>query len=161
MEGNKNAYASVINDLHPPIITRYVRLIPVTKLSTTVCMRVELYGCPWEGRTHEHTVTLQMSVCPLALLTLEVVDSVDLDFNLFSEMFTSPQRRVNSLETFSFKNVNIKTCRDCTTIFNLLCNKTKTQQHILCQNLLEILSHSLSTEEFASNKQTFYLNWVI
>ncbi|XP_070820825.1 discoidin domain-containing receptor 2 [Chaetodon trifascialis] len=48
MEGNKNAYASVINDLHPPIITRYVRLIPVTKLSTTVCMRVELYGCPWE-----------------------------------------------------------------------------------------------------------------
>ncbi len=58
MEGNKNAYASVINDLHPPIITRYVRLIPVTKLSTTVCMRVELYGCPWEGRTHKHTVTL-------------------------------------------------------------------------------------------------------
>ncbi|CAJ1069644.1 discoidin domain-containing receptor 2 isoform X1 [Xyrichtys novacula] len=48
MEGNKNAYASVINDLHPPIITRYVRLIPVTVLSTTVCMRVELYGCPWE-----------------------------------------------------------------------------------------------------------------
>uniref|UniRef100_A0A4W6G6C4 Discoidin domain-containing receptor 2 n=1 Tax=Lates calcarifer TaxID=8187 RepID=A0A4W6G6C4_LATCA len=48
MEGNKNAYASVINDLHPPVITRYVRLIPVTKLSTTVCMRVELYGCPWD-----------------------------------------------------------------------------------------------------------------
>lgn len=50
IEGNKNAYASVINDLHPPVITRYVRLIPVTVLSTTVCMRVELYGCPWEGR---------------------------------------------------------------------------------------------------------------
>uniref|UniRef100_A0A671UIF7 Discoidin domain-containing receptor 2 n=1 Tax=Sparus aurata TaxID=8175 RepID=A0A671UIF7_SPAAU len=48
MEGNKNAYASVINDLHPPIITRYIRLIPVTRVSTTVCMRVELYGCPWE-----------------------------------------------------------------------------------------------------------------
>uniref|UniRef100_A0A8C9YJV8 receptor protein-tyrosine kinase n=1 Tax=Sander lucioperca TaxID=283035 RepID=A0A8C9YJV8_SANLU len=48
MQGNKNAYTSVINDLHPPIITRYVRLIPVTILSTTVCMRVELYGCPWE-----------------------------------------------------------------------------------------------------------------
>ncbi|XP_023254913.1 discoidin domain-containing receptor 2-like, partial [Seriola lalandi dorsalis] len=48
MEGNKNAYASVINDLHPPIITRYVRLIPVNKLLTTVCMRVELYGCPWD-----------------------------------------------------------------------------------------------------------------
>ncbi|KAK1892001.1 Discoidin domain containing receptor 2 [Dissostichus eleginoides] len=48
MEGNKNAYTSLINDLHPPIITRYVRLIPVPKLSTTVCMRVELYGCLWE-----------------------------------------------------------------------------------------------------------------
>uniref|UniRef100_A0A3B5AWG6 Discoidin domain-containing receptor 2 n=1 Tax=Stegastes partitus TaxID=144197 RepID=A0A3B5AWG6_9TELE len=48
MDGNKNAYASVINDLHPPIVARYVRLIPVTKLSTTVCMRVELYGCPWD-----------------------------------------------------------------------------------------------------------------
>uniref|UniRef100_H3C501 Discoidin domain-containing receptor 2 n=1 Tax=Tetraodon nigroviridis TaxID=99883 RepID=H3C501_TETNG len=48
IEGNKNTYASVINDLHPPIITRYIRLLPVTKHSPTVCMRVELYGCPWE-----------------------------------------------------------------------------------------------------------------
>ncbi|TNN52201.1 Discoidin domain-containing receptor 2 [Liparis tanakae] len=50
MEGNKNAYTSVINDLHPPAVTRYVRLIPVTRLSTTVCMRAELYGCQWDGR---------------------------------------------------------------------------------------------------------------
>ncbi|XP_056275368.1 discoidin domain-containing receptor 2 isoform X2 [Pseudoliparis swirei] len=48
MEGNKNAYTSVINDLHPPAVTRYVRLIPVTRLSTTVCMRAELYGCQWD-----------------------------------------------------------------------------------------------------------------
>ncbi|XP_026198581.1 discoidin domain-containing receptor 2 isoform X2 [Anabas testudineus] len=48
IEGNKNAYQSVINDIHPPIITRYIRVIPVTKLSTTVCMRVELYGCLWD-----------------------------------------------------------------------------------------------------------------
>uniref|UniRef100_A0A3Q0SDX9 receptor protein-tyrosine kinase n=1 Tax=Amphilophus citrinellus TaxID=61819 RepID=A0A3Q0SDX9_AMPCI len=48
IEGNKDAYTSVFKDLHPPIITRHVRLLPVTKLSTTVCMRVELYGCPWE-----------------------------------------------------------------------------------------------------------------
>lgn len=64
IEGNKNAYASVINDLHPPVITRYVRLIPVTVLSTTVCMRVELYGCPWEGRnaqTHGARRVLRLS----------------------------------------------------------------------------------------------------
>nr|XP_057927117.1 discoidin domain-containing receptor 2 isoform X3 [Doryrhamphus excisus] len=47
MEGNKNAYEPVINDLHPPVVTRWVRLIPLTELST-VCMRAELYGCPWE-----------------------------------------------------------------------------------------------------------------
>lgn len=65
MEGNKNAYTSVINDLHPPVITRHVRLIPVTRLSTTVCMRVELYGCPWDGGTHAHTHThtLLITVC--------------------------------------------------------------------------------------------------
>lgn len=50
MEGNTNAYESVIKDLYPPIITRHVRLIPVTMVSTTVCMRVELYGCPWDGK---------------------------------------------------------------------------------------------------------------
>uniref|UniRef100_A0A3P9L084 Discoidin domain-containing receptor 2 n=1 Tax=Oryzias latipes TaxID=8090 RepID=A0A3P9L084_ORYLA len=47
IEGNKNTYAIVYKELHPSIIARYVRLIPVTELSSTVCMRVELYGCPW------------------------------------------------------------------------------------------------------------------
>lgn len=62
IEGNKDAYTSVIKDLRPPIVTRYVRLLPVTRLSTTVCMRVELYGCSWDGRTHKHTVSLLMCV---------------------------------------------------------------------------------------------------
>ncbi|XP_067376847.1 discoidin domain-containing receptor 2 [Channa argus] len=48
IEGNKDAYTSVIKDIHPPIITRYIRLMPVTKPFTTVCMRVELYGCLWD-----------------------------------------------------------------------------------------------------------------
>uniref|UniRef100_A0A3P9IZ61 Discoidin domain-containing receptor 2 n=1 Tax=Oryzias latipes TaxID=8090 RepID=A0A3P9IZ61_ORYLA len=47
IEGNKNTYAIVYKELHPSIIARFVRLIPVTELSSTVCMRVELYGCPW------------------------------------------------------------------------------------------------------------------
>ncbi|XP_062310050.1 discoidin domain-containing receptor 2 [Osmerus eperlanus] len=47
VEANANTYASVIKDLHPPIITRFLRLVPFTKVPTTVCMRVELYGCPW------------------------------------------------------------------------------------------------------------------
>ncbi|KAM9742989.1 discoidin domain-containing receptor 2 isoform 2-T3 [Menidia menidia] len=48
MEGNQNTYAFVSNDLHPPVVARFVRLMPVAMASTTVCMRVELYGCPWE-----------------------------------------------------------------------------------------------------------------
>lgn len=46
--GNVNTYASVVKDLHPPIITRYLRLIPVTDAVHTVCMRLELFGCTWQ-----------------------------------------------------------------------------------------------------------------
>ncbi|XP_036000168.1 discoidin domain-containing receptor 2 isoform X1 [Fundulus heteroclitus] len=48
LEGNKNTYAISSNDLKPAIIARYVRVIPITRSPTTVCMRVELYGCSWE-----------------------------------------------------------------------------------------------------------------
>ncbi|XP_016140163.1 discoidin domain-containing receptor 2-like [Sinocyclocheilus grahami] len=46
--GNINTYDSVVRDLHPPIITRFLRLIPVTDAVHTVCMRVELFGCTWK-----------------------------------------------------------------------------------------------------------------
>uniref|UniRef100_A0A671QL61 receptor protein-tyrosine kinase n=1 Tax=Sinocyclocheilus anshuiensis TaxID=1608454 RepID=A0A671QL61_9TELE len=46
--GNINTYDSVVRDLHPPIITRFLRLIPVTDAIHTVCMRVELFGCTWQ-----------------------------------------------------------------------------------------------------------------
>uniref|UniRef100_A0A3B3TNJ5 receptor protein-tyrosine kinase n=1 Tax=Poecilia latipinna TaxID=48699 RepID=A0A3B3TNJ5_9TELE len=48
LDGNKDTYGIFSNDLKPPIIARFVRVIPVTRLSSTVCMRVELYGCPWD-----------------------------------------------------------------------------------------------------------------
>ncbi|XP_041863210.1 discoidin domain-containing receptor 2 isoform X3 [Melanotaenia boesemani] len=47
IEGNRNAYETVLKDLKPPIIARYVRFMPVTEHSMNVCMRVELYGCEW------------------------------------------------------------------------------------------------------------------
>uniref|UniRef100_A0A4W4GKY8 receptor protein-tyrosine kinase n=1 Tax=Electrophorus electricus TaxID=8005 RepID=A0A4W4GKY8_ELEEL len=47
IEGNENAYDVVLKDLEPPIIARFVRFMPVTDHSMTVCMRVELYGCEW------------------------------------------------------------------------------------------------------------------
>jgi len=94
MEGNKNTYAFVSNDLHPPIIARYVRLIPITRLSTTICMRVELYGCPWEGRKRENTVLCQQR-------SRKHTFRGCLFFYYFSEVFTPPQRKVSSLETSS------------------------------------------------------------
>ncbi|XP_078282568.1 discoidin domain-containing receptor 2-like isoform X2 [Rhinoraja longicauda] len=45
--GNVNTYDIVLKDMRPPIIARYVRVIPVTEQPTSVCMRVELYGCAW------------------------------------------------------------------------------------------------------------------
>ncbi|KAF7705883.1 discoidin domain-containing receptor 2 isoform X1 [Silurus meridionalis] len=47
IEGNKNAYDIVLKDLEPPIIARFVRFMPVTDPTASVCMRVELYGCEW------------------------------------------------------------------------------------------------------------------
>ncbi|NWY05322.1 DDR2 protein, partial [Nothoprocta ornata] len=47
IQGNVNTYDVVLKDLRPPIIARFIRVIPVTELPMTVCMRVELYGCVW------------------------------------------------------------------------------------------------------------------
>uniref|UniRef100_A0A8C0GM27 Discoidin domain-containing receptor 2 n=1 Tax=Chelonoidis abingdonii TaxID=106734 RepID=A0A8C0GM27_CHEAB len=47
IQGNIDTYNVVLKDLRPPIIARYIRVIPVTELPMTVCMRVELYGCIW------------------------------------------------------------------------------------------------------------------
>ncbi|XP_075690978.1 discoidin domain-containing receptor 2-like [Rhinoderma darwinii] len=47
IRGNVDEYEVVLTDLRPPIIASHIRVIPVTKVSMTVCMRVELYGCVW------------------------------------------------------------------------------------------------------------------
>ncbi|KAM6399953.1 discoidin domain-containing receptor 2-like [Rhynochetos jubatus] len=47
IDGNIDTYDVVLKDLRPPIIARFIRVIPVTKTPMTVCMRVELYGCVW------------------------------------------------------------------------------------------------------------------
>ncbi|XP_053328314.1 discoidin domain-containing receptor 2-like [Spea bombifrons] len=47
IKGNDDEYEVVLTDLRPPIIARYIRVIPVTQVPMTVCMRVEFYGCVW------------------------------------------------------------------------------------------------------------------
>lgn len=53
LDGNSNPYDIFLKDLEPPIVARFVRFIPVTDHSMNVCMRVELYGCVWLGRSLE------------------------------------------------------------------------------------------------------------
>lgn len=51
LDGSSNPYDIFLKDLEPPIVARFVRFIPVTDHSMNVCMRVELYGCVWLGRS--------------------------------------------------------------------------------------------------------------
>ncbi|XP_060697252.1 discoidin domain-containing receptor 2 [Hemiscyllium ocellatum] len=53
--GNVNTYDIVLKDLRPPIIARYVRVIPVTEQPSSVCMRVELYGCAWADGLYSYS----------------------------------------------------------------------------------------------------------
>lgn len=56
--GNINPYDVVLKDLGPPIVARFVRFYPLADRVMSVCMRVELYGCPWDDSLKSYTVTL-------------------------------------------------------------------------------------------------------
>lgn len=49
MSGNQNTYDIVLKDLGPPIVARMVRFYPRADRVMSVCLRVELYGCLWNG----------------------------------------------------------------------------------------------------------------
>lgn len=50
MSGNENTYDIVLKDLGPPIVARMVRFYPLADRVMSVCLRVELYGCVWNGK---------------------------------------------------------------------------------------------------------------
>ncbi|XP_039287314.1 discoidin domain-containing receptor 2 [Nilaparvata lugens] len=47
MMGNSNTYLEAKRELDPPMWASKVRFFPYSFHMRTVCMRVELYGCPW------------------------------------------------------------------------------------------------------------------
>ncbi|XP_063794089.1 epithelial discoidin domain-containing receptor 1 isoform X3 [Pseudophryne corroboree] len=53
--GNENTQDSVLKDLGPPIIARYVRFYPMADRVMSVCLRVELYGCVWLDGLRSYT----------------------------------------------------------------------------------------------------------
>ncbi|TRY62645.1 hypothetical protein TCAL_11961 [Tigriopus californicus] len=49
LTGNSNTYVENTNDLNPSIVASKVRFVPYSEHPRTVCMRVELYGCPLDS----------------------------------------------------------------------------------------------------------------
>jgi discoidin domain receptor family protein 2 len=49
LQGNVNTYTAELRDLEPPIIARALRFVPYSSRPRVVCMRVEVYGCVWQG----------------------------------------------------------------------------------------------------------------
>ena len=50
MEGNTNTYIAVKQDLNPVVLASKVRFHPYSPHQRTICMRVEVYGCPYDGK---------------------------------------------------------------------------------------------------------------
>ncbi|XP_045125645.1 LOW QUALITY PROTEIN: discoidin domain-containing receptor 2-like [Portunus trituberculatus] len=47
LDGNTNTYLAQTSQLSPPVVAARVRFVPYSDHPRTVCMRVELYGCPY------------------------------------------------------------------------------------------------------------------
>jgi hypothetical protein len=55
IEGNSNTYLGSKRELDPPVWASRIRYLPYSYHRRTVCMRVEVYGCYWNGKSqHSH-----------------------------------------------------------------------------------------------------------
>ena len=50
LPGNGNTYAVANNTLNPAIFASKIRLVPYSDHPRTVCMRIELVGCLFQGK---------------------------------------------------------------------------------------------------------------
>ncbi|XP_053908028.1 epithelial discoidin domain-containing receptor 1-like isoform X4 [Cuculus canorus] len=46
--GNEDPQGVVLKDLSPPVVARALRVYPRAPRAMSVCLRLELYGCPWD-----------------------------------------------------------------------------------------------------------------
>lgn len=49
MAGNSDTQSTVFRALDGGIVARNLRVIPISEVTRTVCMRVELHGCSYKG----------------------------------------------------------------------------------------------------------------
>ncbi|XP_023803811.1 epithelial discoidin domain-containing receptor 1-like, partial [Cyanistes caeruleus] len=53
--GNEDPEGVVLKDLSPPPVARALRVYPRAPRAMSVCLRLELYGCPWESGLLSYT----------------------------------------------------------------------------------------------------------
>ena len=80
LPGNSNTYAVANNTLNPAIFASKIRLIPYSDHPRTVCMRIELVGCVFEGNTTIQS--LMQCAYSLNLININLVYNLVL-LNLF------------------------------------------------------------------------------
>ncbi|CAF3569586.1 unnamed protein product [Adineta steineri] len=58
LSGNVNSYIPTIRDILPAIIAQEIRIIPIVTglIPRHICMRLELYGCPYTGGLMSYTI---------------------------------------------------------------------------------------------------------
>lgn len=49
LEGNEDTVTVVRQNLDPPIVAAQIRIVPYSTYPRTMCLRVEFYGCPYNG----------------------------------------------------------------------------------------------------------------
>ena len=59
-EGNNDANSIIATHIGPPIIALAFRIVPVVKYVQSVCLRLEVYGCEWEGKSIPDTCLLKI-----------------------------------------------------------------------------------------------------
>lgn len=52
LDGNEDTVTTVRQNLDPPIVASTIRIVPYSTYARTMCLRVEFYGCPYNGQFH-------------------------------------------------------------------------------------------------------------
>jgi hypothetical protein len=65
LSGNTNTYIGAKQRLELPFVASKIRFVPFSEHPRTVCMRVEIYGCPWQ-RKYSYSFSIQLSYLPVS-----------------------------------------------------------------------------------------------
>lgn len=83
LTGNMNTYSEVENRLYPVIIGSKVRVYPYSQYDRTVCLRIELVGCPWNGELK--SIFLSFQYVRVSVVAATILDGISmLSFSITS-----------------------------------------------------------------------------